>query len=62
MANPTPPRLNITQLGGIHTENPPVGKALQQVADYINENVTPAPGNKVPTRKSAPGGNPGSGR
>lgn len=59
MANTViPQRLNLTHLAGIHTESPAVGKTLQQIADYVNDNVTPTPGNKIPTRKSAPGGNP----
>jgi hypothetical protein len=42
-------RLSIPQLTTIHVSHPEIGRALQAILDYINLNVTPAPGNKVHT-------------
>jgi hypothetical protein len=55
--NPTAPqKLTLPQLADVHLSNPPIGKAIQTIQEYINTNVTPAPGNKVPTRRGAAGG------
>lgn len=54
--NNQPSLLNIPSLAGIHLRDPEVGKALQIIVDYINENVTPPQGTRVGTRTTAPGG------
>jgi hypothetical protein len=56
--NPTAPqKLVLPQLADVHLTSPPVGKALQTIQEYINTNVTPVQGNRVPTRRMAAGGN-----
>lgn len=50
------PLLSLPELGGIHISHPPIAKSLQRIVDYINANVTPAPGNRVTSNKN-PGGN-----
>lgn len=52
-----PQNLSLPQLTKIHISHPEIGKALQTIVEYVNQNVTPVPGTKVSPRKSAPGGN-----
>lgn len=54
--NNQPQLLNLPSLPAIHLKDPEVGKALQIIVDYINENVIPAQGTRVATRSTAPGG------
>jgi hypothetical protein len=55
--NPTAPqKLVVPQQTDIHLNNPATGKAIQTIVNYVNQNVTPVQGNKVATRRTAPGG------
>ena len=60
MAPPTgfsaPSLLVLPQLPKIVQANPDIGRALQDIVDYINKNVTPVQGNKLATKPEAPGG------
>lgn len=41
-----PQKLTLPQLPNIHQTHPHIGKALQDIVNYINKNVTPVQGNK----------------
>lgn len=56
--NDQPSLLNISGLAGIHQSHPEIGKALQQIQEFLNTNVTPTQGTKKGTRANAPGGMP----
>lgn len=42
-----PKKLQIETLPKIHLTDPHIGKAIKQIVDYINKNVTPVQGNRV---------------
>ena len=45
-----PKLLSVTQLAQIHVSDPPIGKALKTIVDYINKNVPPPQGTKIKPR------------
>ncbi len=40
--------VTIPNLDKIQKQDPKMGEALKKVQTYLNENVTPAPGNRTP--------------
>ncbi len=41
------PKVQIPQLERIRADNPHVADAIQTLASYSNQNITPATGNKI---------------
>ena len=51
-----PGLLSLSTLAKVHTSHPEIGRSLQEIVDYINQNITPPQGTKIKPR------NPGNGR
>lgn len=54
--NIAPQLLTLPSISKIHLSDPEIGKALQDIVDYINANITPTQGDKQPVRATVPGG------